>query len=338
MYYMLKGKAKIQRAVNGVVIDLGYLHKGDIFGEMAVIDDLTRSATAKAKTDVILLRISKPIFDELIKTFSHIAMQFAKSICYTVRNTNMNYINDLEKRNKQLERALVNLKKTQNEVIRLEKLSVIGKFASLIIHDIKNPMSNIRGYAEFINLNAPESEKIQKSTSVIMREVDRLNNMISELLEYTRGEMIIQKVPINISSFISTVIDTVREELKKKNIAIIFQNKSDCVIFGDVDKLTRVFMNLITNAVEAMFTNGRIIVNAVEEDKWLKWSIQDNGIGMEQNVLEKIFDPFFSFSKKEGTGLGMTIVKSIIEAHNGFIKVFSKKDNGTRFDIYLPKI
>ena len=199
-------------------------------------------------------------------------------------------------------------------------------------------MSNIKAYSDLISINALENEKIQRSAKVIIDEVDRLNNMISELLEFSKGEMQINKTPVNFFALISTLIDTVKEDLKRKNISIIFKKKVDCYALLDVDKITRVFFNFISNAEDAILSGGKIIIKTEKDGKWIKWSIQDNGIGMDQKVIQKIFDPFFSYNKKKGTGLGMTIIKSIIDGHGGIIKVFSKKDSGTKFEIFFPEV
>jgi signal transduction histidine kinase len=308
----------------------------DVFGEMAVIDDLPRSATIRANTDLVILKLAKDIFSNLLRSFSHISLEVARSICHTVRQTNVNYINDLESTNKQLKNAYIKLKKTQNELIQAEKLSLVGKFASLIIHDIKNPMTNIKAYAELIKMNNKENNKVQKSVKVIVDEVDRLTNMASELLEFSRGEIHLNKTPVNMSAFVSTMIDMVKEDLKKKNIIINLLEMSDSVVMVDMQKMKRVFFNLISNASDALLSGGKIVIRIIDEGSWVKWAIMDNGIGMEPEVLKKIFEPFFSHSKN-GTGLGMTIVKGIIESHNGHIIPYSKKNSGTRFDIFLPR-
>ncbi len=336
-YIIYKGEVEILKRGSESPNEVLALKKdGDVFGEMAVIDDLPRSATIKSRTDLTLLKLSKDLFNELLNTSSHIAIEIARNICYTVRSTNINYISDLEKRNKQLKYAYQRLKKTQNEIIRLEKLSVVGKFASLIIHDIRNPMTNIRAYAELIKMSYTGDEKVQKSTGIIMEEVDRLNNMTIELLEFSRGEININKAPVNFSGFLATMIDSIKEDFKEKGIEINFIKKTESIVMLDVDKLKRVFFNLINNAKDALLTKGKIQITIEDSDKWIKWSIIDNGIGMEQEVLEKIFEPFFS-RKKGGTGLGMTIVKGIIESHGGYIKVYSKINSGTKFEIFLPK-
>ncbi len=338
-YIICKGKVEIlKKGEDTEQLEVLAVKKdGDVFGEMAIIDEMPRSATIKAKTDLIILKLSKDIFNELLKSFSHIAVEIARNVCYTVRSSNSNYIRDLEKRNKQLKAAYQQIKKTQNELIQAEKLSMIGKFASLIIHDIKNPMSNIKAYAELISMNNPDDAKTKKSTSIIMKEVDRLNNMASELLEFSRGDMQLNKTPINISALISTMIDIVKEDLKNRNINISFSENLDSIVLVDTERMKRVFLNLIANSAEALLSGGKIIIKLIEEGNWVKWTIQDNGFGMEDDILNRIFEPFYSYNKKGGTGLGMTIVKNIIERHNGYIKCISKKNHGTKFDIFLPK-
>lgn len=338
-YIICKGVVEILKSVeDGKQFEILAIKKDkDVFGEMAVIDDLPRSATIKAKTDVVLLRLSKNIFNELLRSFSHIAVEISKNICQTVRNTNSVYIKGLEKRNKQLKFAYQQLKKTQNELIQAEKLSLIGKFASIIIHDIKNPMSNIKAYSELIKMNHPDDIKTKKAADIIINEVERLNNMASELLEFSRGDMQLNKAPINLYAFLSTMVDIVKEELKNRNINITLSNPVDSLVLIDTEKMKRVFYNLITNSSDALISGGKITIKLKDEENWIKWSIQDNGYGMEEDVLKRIFEPFFSYNKKGGTGLGMTIVKNIIEKHGGYIKCFSRKNYGTRFDIFLPK-
>lgn len=338
-YIICNGEVEILKKVEDTEQNeiLAVKRDGDVFGEMAIIDDLPRSATIKAKTDITLLKLSRDIFNELLKSFSHIALEIARNVCSTVRSTNINYIRDLEKRNKQLKTAYQKLKKTQNELIQAEKLSLVGKFASLIIHDIKNPMSNIKAYAELISMNYPNDPKTNKSTSIIVKEVERLNNMASELLEFSRGDMQLNKTPVNISAFISTMIDIVKEDLKNKDIIISFNDNIDSIVLVDIERMKRVFLNLIINSADALLTGGKISIKLNDEDNWIKWSIQDNGFGMEEETLNRIFEPFFSYNKKGGTGLGMTIVKNIIEKHSGHIKCASKKNHGTKFEIFLPK-
>lgn len=337
-YIIADGEVEILKKITEHNFErLAIKKEGDVFGEMAIIDDLPRSATIRAIKDCTVLKLSKNLFNELLRTFSHIAIEVSRNICQVVRDTNSRYIKGLEKKNKQLRFAYEQLKKTQNELIQAERLSIIGKFASIIMHDIKNPLSNIKAYAELIKMNNVDDEKTSKAVNIIINEVERLNNMAGELLEFSRGDLQLNKTPINLGGFLSNMIDYVKEELSEKKISISFSKPLDSIVLIDVDKMKRVFLNLIKNSIEALPAGGKIIIRLNEEENWIKWSVQDNGYGMDEDVLKRIFEPFFSYNKKGGTGLGMTIVKNIIEKHGGYIKCYSKKNYGTRFDIFLPK-
>ncbi len=336
-YIIIEGEVEILKESDDGLLEILAVRKAhESFGEMSMIDDLPRSATIRAKTDLLLLMINKSDFVELMRTLSTLSYSIAKSVCYTVRSTNENYIRDLENRNKELEVAYNQLKNTQNELIRAEKLSIIGKFASLIIHDIKNPLTNIRAYAELVSINNKTDVKISKSTSIIMKEVDRLSDMTAELLEFARGDIKLNKTPVNLFSYLATLIDTVSLDLKNKNIEMIF-NKSvtDIVVNLDTDKMNRVFFNLIGNACDAMEDGGVITITVAKKNNFALWSINDTGCGMTEDIIERIFEPFYT-KKAKGTGLGMAIVKSVINGHSGKIEVTSVPAKGTQFDIYLP--
>ncbi len=339
-YIIVEGNASIVKETKGGESSiLAVKTKGGVFGEMAVIDELPRSAGVRAEEQLVLLKILKGDFMTLVESRPNIAIELSRGVCSTVRNSNISYINNLERRNRQLESAYRKLKEMQDELIQKEKLSLVGKFASLIVHDIKNPMTNIRAYAELIKITAKDNPKIDRSTGIIINEIDRLVKMTTELLEFSRGEMHLVKTPVNLSSLVSNAVDTLKINHFPDNIIIQFDEKCDGVIMGDPDKLTRMMFNLINNSVEAISTNsnGRIILKVTEEKDMVRFFIQDNGCGMEPEVLEKVFEPFYSYNKKKGTGLGMAIVKSIVESHNGKIKKASKPGIGTKFEIFFPQ-
>lgn len=336
-YIILEGEVVIlKQGDDGQLETLAVKKMHDFFGEMSMIDELPRSATIKAKDSIVLLKIEKDNFLSLLQRLPNLSFSVAKSVCYTVRASNETYIRDLEDRNNELEAAYKELQKTQNELINAERLSVIGKFASLIIHDIKNPLTNIRAYAELIGLSLNNSEKINRSSNIIIKEVDRLVDMTSELLEFARGDIKLNRSPVNFYSYLATLIDTVRADIKNRNIDIDLKTPFDDIIVKiDSEKMKRVFFNLIGNACDAIETNGTIEISIENRDSNLLWSIKDTGCGMTPDIIERLFEPFFT-KKKKGTGLGMAIVLGIINSHNGNIEVFSTPGEGSRFDIYLP--
>lgn len=337
-YILVEGEIEILKKDKANHNELLAIKKGlDAFGEMSIIDDLPRSATIKARTDVEILRLRKENFTKVLQRYANVSYEVAKSVCYNVRNTNETYIRDLEKRNNQLINAYKTLKKTQEDLIKAEKLSVIGKFASLIIHDIKNPMTNIRAYAELCKMAQPEDTKIDKATQIIIKEVDRLVNMTSELLEFARGEMSLNMTPVNINSFITTMIDLIQEDMRIKKIRVTLKDNDDVMAMIDSEKMKRVFFNLVTNAADAIETNGTIEISIKPLENTVQLIFADNGCGMSEETVSNIFEPFYT-KKTKGTGLGMAIVKGIVENHNGTIKVKSKEGKGSVFYITLPKV
>ncbi len=337
-YIIIEGEVEILKEGEvGQLERLALKRPYDVFGEMSIIDELPRSASIKSKTAVKLFRIARADFIGILKEYSQVSFEVARTVCNTVRNTNDTYIINLEQRNRALEAAYSKLQQTQNELIRSEKLSVIGKFASLIIHDIKNPLTNIRAYSELIGLTIPDNQKIAKCTGIIIKEVDRLTNMTSELLEFARGEMKLNKTPVNFYSYIAILVDTIKADLANRNIEIIINNTSeDLIVNIDSEKMKRVFFNLIGNACDAIESNGTITIDISNDEKDALWVIKDTGCGMSEETVSRIFEPFYT-KKQKGTGLGMAIVKGIIDNHAGKIKIDSKLGVGTKFTISLPK-
>lgn len=316
---------------------------GDFFGEMSIIDELPRSATIRAKSQsVCVLILEKEKFAEMCRTYPCLAYSVAVKISTTVREANSRYIASLEKRNKELECAYQKLQDAHEELLNAEKLSVIGKFASVIVHDIKNPLTNIRAYAELIERKLhgvkDVSDSLLRGACVIMNEVDRLVTMTTELLDFARGDVSLDKEKVDFYNYLLELAENVQGRAEKNNIQIKIEPLDEKIfLFIDKFKMQRVFFNLINNAMEAIGNNGVIRITLEnKDDNFILWKIKDSGCGIPDEIANKIFEPFVS-GKSNGTGLGMSIVKSLIEKHDGTISVKSKVGEGTEMNISLPK-
>lgn len=316
---------------------------GDFFGEMSIIDELPRSATIRAKSpSVCVLRLKKEEFAEMCKTYPCLAYSVAIRISATVREANSRYVASLEERNKELECAYQKLQNAQEELLNAEKLSVIGKFASIIVHDIKNPLTNIRAYAELIERKLRNvegvSDSLLRGTCIIMNEVDRLVTMTTELLDFARSDVSLDMEEVDFYNYLLELTENVLGQAEKNNIQIKIE-PIDEKIFLSIDKfkMQRVFFNLINNAMEAIGNDGTIQITLEnKDDDFILWKIKDSGCGIPDEIANKIFEPFVS-GKSNGTGLGMSIVKSLVEKHGGNISVKSKVGEGTEMNISLPK-
>ena len=337
-YIVISGAVEVWKDYKKKNAEMLAVHgPGHLFGEMALIDDKPRSASIVAGTCTKLLFINKKDFYKIIKSNSKIALSIMKSISSMVRKSNESYVENLRDQNIELEKKNKELKETQEELLRAERLSALGKFSSLILHDIKNPLSILRGYAELILMNPDKTDKTKKNAQKVINEADRINRLASELLDYSRGDIRLNISIVDIKDFINQVIESISNKFSALKISIKTSINFKGKILMDRDRMLRVFLNLANNSAKAMPTGGEFSITVAQKDTYLYFEVADTGEGMSREVVQKIFEPFFSFSKSGGTGLGMGIVKSIIDAHEGVLTVDSREFEGTTFTIAMPK-
>lgn len=338
-YIILNGVVEVWKDYDSGYKDLLAVHKkGKLFGEMSLIDDLPRSATLVARTAVKLLYINRDDFHRIITENSSIALSIMRSVSLMVRMSNKTFVEGLRQRNEELEKAYKELKATQEELLKTERLSALGKFSSLILHDIRNPLSILRGYAEMIVLRNEDREKVIKSAKNIIHEADRLNRMANELLDFSRGDIRLNMSIVDLKQFVENVMNSIRDRFISRGIRLKSKVDYKGPVLLDRERIFRVFINLADNARKAMPMGGVFSIAVKKNNSTLSFEISDTGIGIPDELKEKIFEPFVSLSKEGGTGLGMAIVKSIVEAHEGHIYVVGSKGHGTTFNIEVPII
>jgi K+-sensing histidine kinase KdpD len=221
------------------------------------------------------------------------------------------------------------------EMVQSERLSAVGKMASTIIHDIKNPMGTLRMYAQVIKKKTGDTEAAQLAEEII-RQVDRFVNMTQEILDFSRGISDIHLEEIDLQEMMEGSLAFIEKDLSKRNVRVVqnFEFVGICVI--DVEKMVRVFYNLAGNAADAMPEGGTLTVTTRKQDQTLVISFADTGQGMPPEIRAKVFEPFFTHGKKHGTGLGLAIVRKIIDDHHGNIEIDSEVNKGTTIRLLLP--
>lgn len=232
------------------------------------------------------------------------------------------------------------IKKLGEQAKRAKYLASLGEMAAGVAHEIRNPLNAIRGFAQLLNDKQQEPEA-REWTSIIVEEVDRMNRIVQDMLDFSR-QRLPTLVPVNLGEILHAVLHELNGQLVADQVHMDFQWQPNLPpVLGNPDKLRQVFLNVIRNGIEAMPGGGRMRVRgrlerAVEgEGLELAVSVADNGIGMDEETLGKIFDPFFT-KKDTGTGLGLSICAKIIEQHGGRIEVHSQTGKGSLFDILLP--
>jgi len=233
-------------------------------------------------------------------------------------------------------RDLGEVRRLQDEIRRKEKLAAIGGLAAGVAHEIRNPLSSIKGIASYYKSKFEDGSEDKEMAVVMIEEVDRLSRVISELLEFARPTKLNRKLS-DINEILKHSTRLVEQEAAAKKIDIQLNLTSDPVKADvDPDRLTQCFLNLFLNALQAMESGGRLTVSSsTGVNGNIAIDIKDNGSGISAEDLSKIFDPYFT-TKPKGTGLGLAIAHKIIEAHRGQIKVRSTIGQGTVFSIILP--
>ena len=341
-YIVMEGSVEVWKNYYDPRPDLLAVHaSGRFFGEMALIDELPRSATVVAKEKSRLLYLHRDDFRKLIQERSSIALSVMTSISHMVRNSNQAFVDDLRKRNAELERTYAQLKKAHAERLRSERLSTLGKFSSLILHDIRNPLSILKGQLQLMQMGLDESEnladRIADRIAASLREVSALERLAGEFLDYSRGEVRLDMAITRPSELFEKLEAELAERLRESEIDIVKEIRYDESVILDSMRVFRALLNVADNARKAMATSGgRLTLKSWSDAGRLLFEIADTGEGMSAEVLGHVFEPFYSASGQGGTGLGMLIVKNIVEAHGGTVRIGSKPGVGTRVILSFP--
>lgn len=339
-YIVLAGQVEVWKNHKDPKPDLLGIHgPGHFFGEMALVDELPRSATVVAKATTTVLFLYRNDFHELIRTHSSIALSVMMSMSFLVRSSNEAFVEDLRRRNDELEAAYTELEEIQADRLRNERLSTLGKFSSMILHDIRNPISIIKGQTQLMLLNLQDENRLRRSIKAIVAETAKLERMAAEFLDYSRGEIRLDFSIVHPGSLMSKVDETVRQRLESEGIALDLQCDSSEPALIDEDRILRAILNITDNARKALaeVSKKHLSIHATDEAGQLVIKVKDSGTGMRPDILARIYEPFYLASGHGGTGLGLLIVKNIIEAHGGTMSVESIEGKGSTFTVRIPK-
>jgi two-component system, NtrC family, sensor histidine kinase HydH len=228
------------------------------------------------------------------------------------------------------------LRRLQAEVRRQEKLVALGGMAAGVAHEIRNPLSSIKGLATYFAGKFDPGSPDQEAAQVMIQEVDRLNRVIGELLEFARpSDLNVRQSDIN--ALLRHCLQLIQQDAAAKRIELIQALATDlCSALIDPDRLAQCVLNLYLNAIQAMPGGGRLTVASTQVDpRHVGVMIADTGCGIAPEDMDKIFNPYYT-TKPKGTGLGLAIVHKIIEAHGGRIQVESSPGQGARFLLTVP--
>lgn len=235
-------------------------------------------------------------------------------------------------------KIMLKLVNVQEAVARADRLQSMGRLGAGIAHEIRNPLGIIRVSAECIIGDIEQTDK--RSANLlkdIIEEVDRINSLITRFLSFSKPEQIISD-SINPVQTAETIVSLMMNSLKKEEKTIVLEFEADIPeIKISEDNYKQILLNLILNAKDALSAGGEIKVELLKKGRFVRTIVSDNGCGIDENDLSKVYDPFFT-KKEGGTGLGLFIVNNIIKNEKGNIEIESVKDKGTTIKFDLPAI
>lgn len=235
-------------------------------------------------------------------------------------------------------RDITEIQHLKKEVLRKERLASLGSLAAGVAHEIRNPLSSIKGFATYFKERYRDVPDDQKIADIMIREVERLNRVISQLLEFARPMNVVQK-QASVKDIIRHSLEMVKHQADAKEIEIIAESIPNVSLMANIDqdKITQVLLNVYLNALEAMGSGGvlEIWTELDEVNSNIVVKVSDTGQGIPEQDLSRVFDPYFT-TKQSGTGLGLAIVHKIMEAHAGQVKISSTENQGTTVSIILP--
>jgi signal transduction histidine kinase len=247
-----------------------------------------------------------------------------------------NDVKILESISSQIARGIENYR-LKEEKMKADRLSAIGNMMSTIVHDLRTPMNNIYGFVDLM-LEEDDKDTRQEYAEIVNDQIKILTNMTTDVLDFAKGKTTILPIKYPVDKLVKNFAKFFEEDTKRKGYQFEWAVHTSSMIYIDPEKINRVFMNIMKNALEAMKKGGKFSIIAEEQNGQVRFSLKDNGAGIPEEIKDKLFDSFVTSGKKGGTGLGLAIVKKVVEEHKGKIEVESKPGVGTTFKLFFPKV
>lgn len=317
LYLILEGSiAFTKMKSDGSRQEISHAEAGAFFGEVGVFTKQPRTLGAIARETAVVCRVPQPTVERTMEDALPVRI-ILDSVIEHLNSTTGHYL---------------------HEVMRTEKLTVVGTMVSSILHDFKNPFASIGMAAHLIKQRHKDDEKTGELCRKMEVQIDRMVEMANDLAAFAKGESALSVAALSVDQLFRDFAELNESRLKASSATVEFEGNG-CTLEGDAGKLLRVLQNLVDNAIDAVRgqgESGKISVRAESKGEELELTVADNGPGIPESIRETFFEPFVTEGKANGTGLGTAVVQSFVQAHRGSID-FKTGSSGTSFMILLPK-
>lgn len=291
------------------------------------------------KRDGILL-----VFSTNQKSYSSVDVKIIRVLAgqaaLAVKNLVM--LDELEEKNARLSEALRDLGTAQTELIRSERFSALGEMSSMIVHDIKNPMSGLLGYAQLLYATAESAlpDQVREYSGLIIQEMRRLSGLTEEIMDFSKGvdsKLNLRKMEPR--DVVNTAWPLLKSDLENHGMSIVRGNlETQKMVRVDSDKMERVLINLAVNARQAMGAGGCLTVSIDESERWVEISLKDTGSGIPEDRVNEIFEPFVTRKRGHSLGIGLAMSRWIVHSHEGDVRLAETGTDGTKMVVRLPAV
>ena len=335
-YMILEGEVEVTKIINNTETRLlKTLGPGDFFGEMALIHNAPRAATVTAKSALTTLELDKNAFDRVLHNSSSIAMAMVSEISNRLRSNDQLAVDDLRMRASELAEAYQKL--AEQELARRE-------FLTNIAHELRTPLMVASGYLQMLQRGIVSGEQLQAGIDTVARNVQRITTLVNDILFLQEMDLVLPEFQaVNMNEVAQSVMEKYSAVAVKLSVNLrLIPNPSLPSVSGDAKSLERALMALVDNALKFSPKGGDVEIRLSEKDDSILVAVEDHGIGIAKENMPRIFDRFYHLEKHEddlfgGIGLGLAIIRQVIEQHQGHLDVVSEPGKGSIFTLTLKK-
>ena len=334
-YILLEGEVRVTKKINSENDRLlNYLKPGGFFGEMGLINEAPRAATVTTTDQTKVLEIDKKSFTEVLQKSGTVSLAMVREVSQRLRENDEMAIEDLREKARELAEAYQKL--AELEAARRE-------FLTTIAHELRTPLTSANGFLQLIRMKPQDEENLHLALETIDDNLQRIVALTNDILFLQEMDLIFTEFEeVNVKLILEEVI--LNEQNFSEKMGVNVQLELDELvpaILGNRESLARSFEAMVNNAIKFSINGGDILVNLTKNQNYAIVSIQDQGIGINPEDLEKIFERFWRMEEYngylfDGIGLGLSIAKQVVEQHNGIITVSSNLGVGSKFEVRLP--
>ena len=340
LYIIISGKVRVHDGNH----TYAFFTSNQYLGEYSLVDSTPRSASVTAEEPTSLLRLDQQTFFSLMSKKPNISQSMLKALVLRLRDYNKLEA-ELTQKNIEIEQQAKELEKQRTELEALNTTK--DKFFAIIAHDLKNPFSTVLGLSELLarEFESFDSDSLKNFISQIYKYSNNTFNLLENLLQWSMvqtGRMPLRPKIINLKSIIEENVELLSGNAIQKNIKIEVVSCNDCSAYVDTNQITTVVRNLLSNAIKFTPAEGSIIVETISKGEYWEVSVKDNGLGITEKDLNKLFlidsnPTTIGTSQEKGTGLGLILCKEFVERNGGKVWVDSKEGKGSTFFFTAPK-